>query len=155
MVGQKQTRVRRSERNRSDPRRRCRGLRDVEKPFTASCHRVGGPPDRSDDFSSSDRSLLRTAVYEQTTITFGIRGPLARSDLPGLCDRVCTLLERSHATVALCDVSGIAADAVAVDALARLQLAAYRHGCQVRLRECTPALRDLVAFMGLADVLVE
>jgi len=25
----------------------------------------------------------------------------------------------------------------------------------VRLRECTPALRDLVAFMGLADVLVE
>jgi protein-disulfide isomerase-like protein with CxxC motif len=92
-------------------------------------------------------------VYEQTTITFGIRGPLARSDLPGLCDRVCALLESSHPTLALCDVSGIAADAVAVDALARLQLAAYRHGCQVR--ECTPALRDLVAFMGLADVLVE
>ncbi|MFI5038892.1 MAG: STAS domain-containing protein [Solirubrobacterales bacterium] len=97
----------------------------------------------------------RTAVYEQTTITFGIRGPLARSDLPGLCDRVCALFERSHATVALCDVSGIAADAVAVDALARLQLAAYRHGCQVRLRQSTPELRDLVAFMGLADVLVE
>ena len=112
-------------------------------------------PDRSDDFSSSDRSVLRTAVYEQTTIKFGIRGPLARSDLPGLCDRVCALLERSHPAVALCDVSGIAADAVAVDALARLQLAAYRHGCEVRLRECAPALRDLVAFMGLADVLVE
>ena len=112
-------------------------------------------PDRSDDFSSSDRSVLRTAVYEQTTITFGIRGPLARSDLPGLCDRVCALLESSHATVALCDVSGIAADAVAVDALARLQLAAYRHGCQVRLRQSTPELRDLVAFMGLADVLAD
>jgi hypothetical protein len=52
-------------------------------------------------------------------------------------------------------VGGIGADAVAVDALARLQLAAYRHGCQVRLRRCTPELRDLVAFMGLADVLVE
>jgi ABC-type transporter Mla MlaB component len=97
----------------------------------------------------------RTAVYEQTTITFGIRGPLARSDLPGLCDRVCALLERSGATVALCDVSGVGADAVAVDALARLQLAAYRHGCRVRLRRCTPELRDLVAFMGLGDVLVE
>jgi ABC-type transporter Mla MlaB component len=97
----------------------------------------------------------RTAVYDQTTITFGIRGPLARSDLPGLCDRVCGLLETSRATVALCDVSGIRADAVAVDALARLQLAAYRHGCRVRLRQCTPELRDLVAFMGLADVLVE
>lgn len=97
----------------------------------------------------------RTAVHEQTTITFGIRGPLARSDLPGLCDRVCGLLQRSGAKVALCDVSGIGADAVAVDALARLQLAAYRHCCQVRLCRCTPELRDLVAFMGLADVLVE
>ena len=37
----------------------------------------------------------------------------------------------------------------------RLQLAARRHGCQVRLCECTPELRDLVAFMGLADVLAE
>ena len=117
--------------------------------------RVGCPEDRSDDFWPSDRSLNRTAVLEQATITFGIRGPLARSDLPGLCDRVCALLDSSHATVALCDVSGIAADAVAVDALARLQLAAHRHGCQVRLRQCSPALRDLVAFMGLADVLVE
>jgi ABC-type transporter Mla MlaB component len=95
-------------------------------------------------------------VFEQTTtITFGIRGPLARSDLPGLCGRVCALLEGTRATVALCDVSGIGADAVAVDALARLQLAAYRHGCQVRLRGCAPELRGLVAFMGLADVLVE
>jgi ABC-type transporter Mla MlaB component len=94
-------------------------------------------------------------VFDQSTITFGIRGPLGRSDLPGLCNRVCALLDRSHATIALCDVGGIAADAVAVDALARLQLAAYRHGCQVRLRQCSPALRDLVAFMGLADVLVE
>ena len=94
-------------------------------------------------------------MYEQTTITFGIRGPLARSDLPGLCDRVCALFESSRPTVALCDVGGIAADAVAVDALARLQLAAHRHGCQVRLRRSTPELRDLVAFMGLADVLVE
>jgi ABC-type transporter Mla MlaB component len=94
-------------------------------------------------------------VYEETTITFGIRGPLARSDLPGLRDRVCALLEGSHATVALCDVSDIRADAVAIDALARLQLAAHRHGCQVRLQRCTPELRDLVAFMGLASVLVE
>jgi len=94
-------------------------------------------------------------VYDQTTITFGIRGPLARSDLPGLCDRVCALLDRSHATVALCDVSGIAADAVAVDALARLQLAARRHGCTVRLRGASPELLELVAFMGLQDVLAD
>jgi ABC-type transporter Mla MlaB component len=115
------------------------------------------PPlkDGSDDFRPPDRSLLRSPVYSHRTITFGIRGPLVRSDLPGLCERVCGLLEKSQAILALCDVSGIAADAVAVDALARLQLAAYRHGCQVRLRNSTPELRDLVAFMGLADVLVE
>ncbi|HEY1508727.1 MAG TPA: STAS domain-containing protein [Solirubrobacteraceae bacterium] len=94
-------------------------------------------------------------MHETTTITFGIRGPLVRSDLPGLCERVCGLLAASHASVALCDVSGIAADAVAVDALARLQLAAYRSGCKVRLQQATPQLRDLVAFMGLAHVLIE
>jgi ABC-type transporter Mla MlaB component len=94
-------------------------------------------------------------VYGPPTITFDIRGPIARADLPGLCDRVCRLLEASHPEVAFCDVAGVGADAVTVDALARLQLAAYRHGCQVRLQQTSPQLRDLVAFMGLADVLIE
>ena len=88
-----------------------------------------------------------------TTIAFTIEGPISRADLPGLCDRVCGLLERSDAGIALCDVSGIYPDAVTVDALARLQLAAKRHGCQVRLRHATDELLDLVAFMGLQDVL--
>lgn len=89
----------------------------------------------------------------QSTITFAIEGPIALADLPGLCDRVCTLLEQSGAGVALCDVSGVDVDAVTVDALARLQLAAQRHGCQVRLRRASDELLDLVAFMGLRDVL--
>ncbi len=88
-----------------------------------------------------------------TTIAFRIEGPITRADLPGLCDRVCGLLERSNPDIALCDVSGIYPDAVTVDALARLQLAAKRHGCQVRLRHATDELLDLVAFMGLTDVL--
>jgi ABC-type transporter Mla MlaB component len=50
-------------------------------------------------------------------------------------------------------VDGVASDAVTVDALARLQLAARRHGCQVRLRGASMELRELVAFMGLRDVL--
>jgi ABC-type transporter Mla MlaB component len=89
------------------------------------------------------------------TIAFAIRGPIARTDLPGLCERVCALLEDSGAALALCDVSGIEPDAVAVDALARLQLAARRHGCQVRLRHASNDLRELVSFMGLSDVLAE
>jgi ABC-type transporter Mla MlaB component len=87
------------------------------------------------------------------SIAFAITGPIARADLPGLCVRVCALLEQSDAEVALCDVSGVEPDAVTVDALARLQLAAQRRGCQVRLRHASKELIGLVAFMGLRDVL--
>jgi ABC-type transporter Mla MlaB component len=84
---------------------------------------------------------------------FAIWGPIAREDLPGLCDRVCALLSESGETAARADVSGVEVDAVTVDALARLQLAARRHGCRVRLRHASTELLELVAFMGLSDVL--
>jgi ABC-type transporter Mla MlaB component len=87
------------------------------------------------------------------TIAFAIEGPIARTDLPGLCDRVCTLLEGSGADVAICDASGVDVDAVTIDALARLQLAARRQGCRVRLRNASMDLLELVDFMGLTDVL--
>ena len=64
------------------------------------------------------------------------------------------VLEREDADVALCDVSAAKPDAVTVDALARLQLAARRRGCQVRLRHASSELLDLLAFMGLRDVLL-
>jgi ABC-type transporter Mla MlaB component len=89
------------------------------------------------------------------TIAFAVHGPILRSDLPGLCDRVCSLLGDAPADEALCDVRGVEPDAVTVDALARLQLAARRRGCRVRLRNASPALLDLVAFMGLTEVLAE
>ena len=92
-------------------------------------------------------------VSPPPSIAFAIHGPIDRSDLPGLCNRVCALLTESRAGVGLCDVSGVGVDAVTVDALARLQLAARRHGCQVRLRNASPELLELVAFMGLRDVL--
>jgi ABC-type transporter Mla MlaB component len=88
-------------------------------------------------------------------ISFAITGPIARDDLPGLCARVCALFERSCAPVALCDVMGVEVDAVTIDALARLQLAAQRQGCRVRLLHASQELRELVAFMGLDDVLAE
>ena len=89
------------------------------------------------------------------TVAFAVRGPIARADLPGLCERVCGILGTTSATVALCDVTGVDPDAVTVDALARLQLAARRHGCEVRLRNASPALLHLVEFMGLTDVIGE
>lgn len=91
----------------------------------------------------------------QPPLDVTIRGPLARADLPGLCERVCRLLGAARPSLAICNVEGLPADAVAVDALARLQLAARHHGCQVRLRNASPELLELVDFMGLRDVLPE
>jgi ABC-type transporter Mla MlaB component len=91
-------------------------------------------------------------VQPPTTLAFTIHGPIARADLTGLCDRVCTLLTESGVEVVLCDVCDVQPDAVAVDALARLQLAARRTGCTVRLRGASPDLCALIEFMGLADV---
>ncbi len=86
-------------------------------------------------------------------VVFTIRGPINRTDLPGLCARVCVLLAESRAEVVLCCVAGVKADAVTVDALARLQLAAMQHGCQVRLCQASNDLLELVDFMGLTHVL--
>ena len=86
-------------------------------------------------------------------ITFAIYAPIARGDLPGLSDRVCALLSESGATIALCDVAHVPVDAVTVDALARLQLVARRQNCRIRLCHASAELRDLVAFMGLDEVL--
>ncbi len=87
------------------------------------------------------------------TVVFAIDGPIARTDLPRLCDQVCALLDRTGADIALCDVTEIESDAVSVDALARLQLTARRRGCKARVRGASSELLDLLAFMGLRDVL--
>jgi ABC-type transporter Mla MlaB component len=87
------------------------------------------------------------------TVAFAIRGPIARSDLPGLCERVCALLGGSGARLAVCDVHGVEPDAVTVDALCRLQLAARRNRCHVQLRGASDELLELVSFMGLSHVL--
>jgi ABC-type transporter Mla MlaB component len=87
------------------------------------------------------------------TVSFAIRGPISRADLRGLSDRVRRLLTESGPDVAVCDVHGVEADAVAVDALCRLQLGARRCGCQIRLRHASEELLELVAFMGLTEVL--
>lgn len=87
------------------------------------------------------------------TLSLAVRGPLSRRDLPRLHDRVCALLWQNRPDVVRCDVAGVAADAVAVDALARLQVAARRRGCRVELQNASAELLDLVSFMGLDEAL--
>lgn len=87
-------------------------------------------------------------------VAFAVRGPITRADLPGLCERVCERLSRAG-SVLCCDVASVEPDAVTVDALSRLQLAAQRRGCRIVLRNASTDLVDLVALMGLTAVLPE
>ena len=66
---------------------------------------------------------------------------------------MCALLEGSGASVAICDVSQAKADAVTVDALARLQLVARRTGCRLSLCHVSPELRALIELVGLREIL--
>jgi ABC-type transporter Mla MlaB component len=85
---------------------------------------------------------------------FSVRGPIERADLPGLCDRICSLLASAGVACEVpCEVVGVEPSAVTVDALARLQLAAQRHGCRIRLENTSPELRELVDLLGLTEVL--
>jgi len=87
------------------------------------------------------------------SIALAIRGPIERSDLPGLSLRLCTLFAHNPGKLVLADVSDVEADAVCVDALARLQLVAKRNDSRVVRINASPALIDLVEFMALDRVL--
>src|SRR6185437_9202578 len=85
--------------------------------------------------------------------TVKVPSPLSREQLPELLARACELLAPRGCELLLCEVGGVDADAVALDALARLALAARRKGCDVRLRGASPELLGLVALAGLGEVL--
>lgn len=52
-----------------------------------------------------------------------------------------------------CDLSTASADAVTVDALCQLQLAARRRGWTLRLEQVSPELYALICYAGLDQVL--
>ncbi len=88
------------------------------------------------------------------SVTVTVPSPLGRDELPGLFARTCDALARERCCQELvCEVSGVTADAVALEALARLALAARRAGVRVRVRGYSRELRELVVLAGLADVL--
>ena len=63
------------------------------------------------------------------------------------------MLEASDADLVVCEVGpGVEPDAVTLDAVARLQLAARRRGRRVYLRHVPRELAELLAFTGLAEV---
>lgn len=89
------------------------------------------------------------------TVDLRIWGPISRADLTELSTRVCAFFAGHAGATVRCDVSGVGADAVTVDALARLQAVARRNGCVVVLVNAAPELLGLVDLMGLSEVLLE
>ncbi len=78
---------------------------------------------------------------------------ISRADVTALCAQLGSLLERRGGEL-ICDVAALRrADATAVDGLARLQLAAHRHGGRIVLQHPSTELRRLLELCGLDAVL--
>ena len=176
-LGEPEVLLDRRQRDADDRRRRGRssGRRGRGRTARASgcgcpgCHRhhplgpvcsvheaLDGPAEREligaarDEFRPGPEVLSGMATPAPHAVPFAIRGPIARADLPGLCDRVCALLRESGAERrplrrerrrAGRRDGRRARAAPARRAAARLP---------VRLRNASSELRELVAFMGLA-----
>jgi ABC-type transporter Mla MlaB component len=82
-----------------------------------------------------------------------VLGALTRTDVPTACECLRVLVEAGSLDVVACDVSGLSADVVAIEALARLQLTAQRLGCELRIRHASRELQALATFCGLGEVL--
>jgi ABC-type transporter Mla MlaB component len=59
----------------------------------------------------------------------------------------------THHVVVDWDVAGLPADVATVETLARFELAGRRHGYTLRLRNAPAEMIELIALLGLADVL--
>jgi hypothetical protein len=84
-----------------------------------------------------------------------IGGSVEPSDVAALCKRAHSTLIALAANDPdrlVCEVGTLRADLAAVDAVARLALAARRLDRAILLRDATPALRGLIALAGLADI---
>ncbi|WP_328494358.1 STAS domain-containing protein [Streptomyces sp. NBC_00414] len=89
-------------------------------------------------------------VDATTPAVLVLPGPVARDDVPRLCETVRARLQPSGAHIVVCDVAGLGPPGLTtIDALARMQLAARRAGGRIRLRAPDPALRALLALVGL------
>ena len=108
-----------------------------------------------DEFRAPRRSAWQMPPVRPRALTITIRAPLLRDDVPGLVERTCALLGAAPVAALRCEVAGVAADSVALDALARLALATRRAGCRtLPVTEPRRELCALVHFAGLEDVLL-
>ncbi len=83
-----------------------------------------------------------------------MRTVVDRTSVDQLCDQAAALLAWRSGDL-ICDVRAIQCpDAATVDALARIHLMAKQSGREMRVRGASDQLRDLIAFMGLRNLLL-
>jgi ABC-type transporter Mla MlaB component len=88
------------------------------------------------------------------TTTFTLDGPVEWAEIPALCERLRTMLAREGGGPVVFDIRALEGpDAATVEALARLQLTALRSGRRIRLRNASGELQDLLALVGLVELL--
>ena len=104
--------------------------------------------------SASASGLIHVDRTSPRTIRVLVKPDLAPCDVHPLADRLVRQLRRGEVVDVLVDVSGVRnPDVGYVDALARLQLGARRYGSRVRLVGPCPRLLELLALVGLEDLL--
>jgi ABC-type transporter Mla MlaB component len=91
---------------------------------------------------------------EYASPVFVVYPPVARTDLPGLCQRLADLIAACEAEVIACDLTALGVlDAVTIDLVARLDLTAIRLGRRIRLTQPDPRLSGLLRLFGLDGVI--
>ncbi|HEX5566435.1 MAG TPA: STAS domain-containing protein [Streptomyces sp.] len=105
--------------------------------------------------SRMPRPDARSPRSKTAALVLASDGPVTRADIPRLCERLCRLPHGSRAGPVTVDIGEFAtADLVTVEALARLWLTAHRLGRRIRLRRAGGDLRRLLAWTGMAEVLL-
>ena len=86
--------------------------------------------------------------------TIRLRGPIERADMDAVCRRASKAFATARGTTVECDLAGVENPALSiVDLLARLALIGRRSRHRMRLEHASPAILELLALCGLADVL--
>jgi hypothetical protein len=104
--------------------------------------------------STSAGGLTHVERTSPRTIRVVVSPDLAPCDVRPLADQLVRKLRRREVAEVLVDVSCVRTPDVGyIDALARLQLVAGRYGGRVRLVRPCPRLMELLALVGLEDLL--
>jgi ABC-type transporter Mla MlaB component len=85
---------------------------------------------------------------------FPIGRRITANAIPELCDRLVSFIATCQANIIICDLSTLeTVDITTINALARLQLTARRHGRRIHLRHASHELTALIKLCGLDQVL--